>query len=225
MPAETRAVEAMPLALRGVRRSWGSRFVIDGADLSLSRGTIAWVGGPNGAGKTTLLRVAAGLITPDQGEVSLLGLHPERHRREYQRRLGWLPAGNGGVYNRLSVRRNLAFWASIAFVAPVRRHQAIEAAIQRFDLEGLAPERADRISMGERQRLRLAMTFVHEPELVLLDEPHTSLDERALGRLREALDRLTARGGAAVWCSPKRDGTGLPASEEYLVENGRVVPC
>src|SRR5215210_8152984 len=147
MLPETHAGEELPLVLRGVRRSWGARSVIAGADLTLPAGAVAWVGGPNGVGKTTLLRIAAGLITADGGEVSLLGLHPQRDRCEYQRRLGWLPAGNGGVYNRLSVRRNLNYWASIAFVPRDWRREAIEAAIEQFNLEALAAKRADRISM------------------------------------------------------------------------------
>jgi ABC-2 type transport system ATP-binding protein len=199
--------------------------VIAGADLSLDQGSIAWIGGANGAGKTTLLRVVAGLLTADGGEVSLAGLDPERDRRDYQRRLGWLPAGNAGIYNRLSVRRNITYSASIGFVAPSLRSEAVERAAAQFDLERLAATRADRISMGERQRLRLAMTFVHEPELVLLDEPHTSLDDDALDRLRSALHQLTARDGAAVWCSPSREGIGLPARDTYMLCDGRLAPC
>jgi ABC-2 type transport system ATP-binding protein len=217
--------ETTLLNLRGIRRNWGDRPVIAGADLTLHRGSIAWIGGANGAGKTTLLRVVAGLLTADGGEVSLLGLDPERNRRDYQRRLGWLPAGNAGVYNRLSVRRNVTYAASIAFVTPSQRTQAVETALAQLDLERLAATRADRISMGERQRLRLAMTLVHEPELVLLDEPHTSLDDDALDRLRTALRQLTARGGAAVWCSPSREGIGLPASDKYVLRDGRLAPC
>jgi ABC-type multidrug transport system ATPase subunit len=223
--SHTRDDGATLLVLSGIRRSWGAQAVIDGVDLTLRRGTVAWIGGPNGAGKTTLLRVVAGLIAPDDGELSFAGLDPTRDRSEYQRRLGWLPAGNGGVYNRLTVRQNLAYWAAIAFVPRSRRRNTIEAAIAQFDLERLAAKRADRISMGERQRLRLAMTFLHEPELVLLDEPHTSIDEDGLHRLRAALDGLSARGGAALWCSPSRDGVRLPAGESYLVQDGHLVPC
>lgn len=225
MPAETTGVNAMPLVLRGVRRSWGDRPVLTGADLTLGSSSVAWVGGPNGSGKTTLLRIAAGLITADDGEIALSGLDPERDPREYHRRLGWLPAGNAGIYNRLTVQQNLAYATSIALVPRRRREDAIATAMEQFDIARLRGERGDRISMGERQRLRLAMTFVHDPEVVLLDEPHTSLDEGALGRLCAALERLTARGGAAVWCSPSREGTGLPASEEYLVKDGILVPC
>jgi ABC-type multidrug transport system ATPase subunit len=213
------------LELRGIRKSWGDQAVLSGAELCVRPGTIAWIGGPNGAGKTTLLRIAAGLIPPDSGEVSLLGLDPEGNRRDYQRHLGWLPAGNGGVYNRLTVRRNLAYWASISFVPRSRRDRAVEAAAERFDVLRLARRRADHISMGERQRLRLAMTFLHDPKLVLLDEPHTSLDGNALARLHDGLETLAANGGAAIWCSPSRDGVALPATEEYEVRQGRVVPC
>ena len=222
---ETDSREIILLRLRGISRSWGARSVLASLDFDLAPGSVAWIGGPNGVGKTTLLRIAAGLITADAGEVALLGLSVDRDRREYQKRLGWLPAGNAGIYNRLSVRQNLTYWTSIALVARNRRRAAVDAAMEQFDLERLAGSRADRISMGERQRLRLAMTFAHDPRLVLMDEPHTSLDDAGLDLLGRALARLGASGGAAVWCSPSRDGVPLPANEAHLLEGGALVPC
>jgi ABC-2 type transport system ATP-binding protein len=213
------------LLLRDIRRSFGERSVLRGADLHLPPGSVAWVGGRNGAGKTTLMRIAAGLITPHGGDVSLLGRTPERERREYQRRVGWLPAGNTGLYNRLTVRQNLAYWVSVALVPRRERRATVAAALERFDLERLAGQRADRISMGERQRLRLATTFAHSPALVLMDEPHTSLDGDAMARVGAALEALIGRGGAAVWCSPSRAGVSLPADQEHRLEGGVLVPC
>lgn len=213
------------LVLEDVNRSWGDRRVIIDAELRLDSGACMWVGGANGAGKTTLLRIAAGLLVPDSGRVALEGLDPERDRRDYQRRLGWLPAGNGGLYNRLTVRQNLGYWAAIALVPRADRPKAVAAAMKRFDLERLQMMRADRISMGERQRLRLGMTFLHTPKLVLLDEPHTSLDESGLRLLTQALGEVRAAGGGAIWCSPGRDGIGLPAETSYVIEDGRPRPC
>lgn len=184
-----------------------------------------FVGGANGAGKTTLLRVSAGLITPDEGAVASLGVDPSVERRKYQRQLGWLPAGNGGLYNRLTVRQNLEYWASLALMPSARRGLAVESALATFALSALSGSRSDRISMGERQRLRLAMTFVHSPRLVLLDEPETSLDAEGLALLRNAMSNLIASGGGAAWCAPSRKGIDLPADRQYEVANATLREC
>jgi ABC-2 type transport system ATP-binding protein len=164
------------------------------------------------------------LIAADAGEVRLDGLDPESDRRDYQRRLGFLPAGNGGLYARLTARRNLEFWSRIAFVPPGERQSAVDRAIERFELEELAEQRVDRMSMGQRQRVRLAMTFLHGPYVALLDEPHTSLDTEGLALLQAALESVCDAGGAAVWCSPAGlDGLGF--DDAYTVVGGRLEPA
>jgi ABC-2 type transport system ATP-binding protein len=214
---------SMPLAVRSAVKRWGGRTVLGGVDLELPAASITWLGGPNGSGKTTLLRIAAGLLIPDSGEVRICGLDPERDRREYQRRLGYLPAGNGGLYARLTVTDNLEFWASLALVPRAARERAVQTAIERFQLAPLATDRVDRLSMGQRQRVRLAMTFLHEPQVVLLDEPQTSLDEEAMGLLSNALEWLVERSGSALWCCPTRHGIPLPTDRECLLDTARLV--
>jgi ABC-type multidrug transport system ATPase subunit len=103
-----------------------------------------------------------------------------------------------------------------------RRRTLINQAIVRFDLRDLADQRVDRLSMGQRQRVRLATAFLHEPELVLLDEPHTSLDDLGLGVLEDAIAQVTSRGGAVLWCSPTRAGLPIPADESYTLAGGQV---
>lgn len=213
---------APPLELSGIVKRWGDTPVLTGGELTLEHGQVAWIGGRNGAGKTTLLRIAAGLIVADAGEVYLQGLHPERDRREYQRRLGYLAAGNGGLYARLTVRQNLEFWSCIAFVPQAERRQAVDTAIIEFELDELAGRRVDRMSMGQRQRVRLAMAFLHRPTLVLLDEPHTSLDDDGTALLRRALERLRDAGGAAIWCSPSADQADIGFDVAHVIDDGRL---
>lgn len=215
--------EVLGLSLRAVERRWGPKVVLRGADLALTRGARGFLGGSNGAGKTTLLRIAAGLLEPDSGNVRLLGLDPQLDRRRYQQRLGYLPAGNGGLYARLSARRNLEFWARIALLPRGRRERAVDAAVRRFQLEEFEGGRVDRISMGQRQRVRLAITFLHEPDVVLLDEPHTSLDDSALALLGEALDDHHYRGGTSLWCAPRRAQADPDADAAFEVRDGVVV--
>jgi ABC-type multidrug transport system ATPase subunit len=186
-------------------------------------GGVAWLGGANGAGKTTLLRIAAGLILPRRGLVRLCGLDPDHDRRDYQRRLGYLSAGDRGLYARLTVRQSLEFWSGIALVPPRRRKQLIASAIARFDLEELSSRRVDRLSTGQRQRVRLSMTFLHEPDVALLDEPNASLDDNALALLDGALSELTARGGSALWCSPASQHLSVRADTRLLLVDGRVI--
>jgi ABC-2 type transport system ATP-binding protein len=216
---------APALELRGVSRSYGAQPVLSGAELVVPAGAVAWLGGPNGAGKTTLLRVAAGLILPDAGEVRLFGLDPERDRHAYQRRLGVLSAGDRGLYARLTVVQNLEFSAGLALIRGGRVAASIERALTRFDLGELAGRRVDRLSTGQRQRVRLATALLHDPDVLLLDEPHASLDDRGLALLEAALDELAGREGAALWCSPTMDTARLRADLRWRIDGGAVVPA
>jgi ABC-2 type transport system ATP-binding protein len=190
------------LVVSGVTKSWGERRVLRSVSLQVPPGVTAWVGGKNGVGKTTLLRIVAGLILAEEGDVTLDGLDPRRDRRRYQEEIGFLSAGDRGLYARLSVRQNLELWARLAFLRGAGARATIAAMIERFSLEDLAEARVDRLSLGQRQRVRLSMAFLHDPRLVMLDEPLNSLDEDGIALLCAALADLNSRGGAAIWCSP-----------------------
>lgn len=198
--------------------------VLENLSFTLPSGAAAWITGGNGAGKTTLMRVISGLIRPETGAVRLEGLDPEVRRREYQQRIGMLAAGNGGLYARMSVRRHLELWAGIAFVP--RSHQAtqIASAVARFALEPIIDARADRLSMGQRQRVRLAMTFLHDPTLVLLDEPLNSLDEDGAELLRAGITAVLAGGGACLWFSPGNDRPDFEFQHQWKLADGTLHP-
>jgi ABC-2 type transport system ATP-binding protein len=221
------AAEAMPLALRGVTKRWskGCAPVLDGLDLMLEPGTATWVGGRNGAGKTTMLRIAAGLIEPERGRAEVWGVSARENRARYQKLLWFLPAGDRGLYARLTVRAQLAFWARIALVPRPRFRASIQHAIDAFQLRELAEQRVDRISMGQRQRLRLAMTFLPEPEIVLLDEPLTSLDGEGAALLEEAIHELLAREGSVLWCSPSGEPLDMRFDARWELRDGRLAPA
>lgn len=216
-----------PLRLLGISKTWRKRTrpVLHGVDLELGEGALTWVSGDNGAGKTTLLRIACGLLAPDQGRVAVRQFDLEAEPRQCKRRLGLLPAGSSGLYARLTTRQQLDYWSRLAFVAARERERVVLDAIERFGLTALAESRLDRISMGERQRVRLAMAFMHAPDLVLLDEPRNSLDSAGLALLIDAIEDLRSRGGAALWCSPSGDAPPPTADAELFMRNGRVEPA
>jgi ABC-2 type transport system ATP-binding protein len=219
--------EALPLAIRGVTKRWrkGQPAVLDGLSLTLEPGTLTWVGGRNGAGKTTMLRVAAGLIEPDRGRAEVWGLTSRENRVRYQTLVSFLPAGDRGLYARLTVRGQLEFWARISMLPRSRVHRSVEHMIDRFDLRELADRRVDRMSMGQRQRLRIAMTFLPDPEIVLLDEPLTSLDAEGAGVLCDAIGELTARDGAVLWCSPSGEQQDVQFDATWLIDQGSLRPA
>ncbi len=216
---------AHPLTLRGLRKRWRKDlpYVLDGLDLTLAAGTKTWIGGRNGVGKTTMLRVAAGLIEAEAGRAEVWGVSAHENRTRYQQLVSFLPAGDRGLYARLTVSRQLEFCARIGLVPRARMRAAVAGALREFELRELADRRVDRLSMGQRQRLRIAMTFLPEPEIVLLDEPLTSLDGEGAQLLAGALDQLIAREGAVLWCSPSGEQLDVEFDARYTIEHGRLV--
>ena len=227
---EAQQYEAAPgtaaaLALHGIVKAWAGRPVLTGVDMELEPGTVAAIAGANGAGKTTLLRIAAGLIMPEQGSVRAGRLDPERQRTDFQRRIGFLSAGNTGLYARLKADHHMELWARLALMPKPTHAPAIDRAVEMFGLADLRDRRVDRLSMGQRQRLRLALTFLHDPLVVLLDEPATSLDGDGIAALQAALDALKARGGAGVVCLPTGWEEAISVERRLVLVDGVLEPA
>ena len=170
-----------------------------------------------------MLRIAAGLIEPDKGRAEVWGIAPNENRARYQQLVSFLPAGDRGLYARLTVKRQLEFWARIAMVPRERFRERVDGAIETFDLHELAERRVDRMSMGQRQRLRIAMTFMAEPEIVLLDEPLTSLDSEGGVLIQAAIAKVLSRDGAVLWCSPSGEHLDMTFDAHWMLEQGKLV--
>jgi ABC-2 type transport system ATP-binding protein len=196
--------------------------VLDGVSLTLYAGEVTWVGGRNGVGKTTLLRLAAGILLPQRGSVRIGGLTPSSKGGRYRRQIGFLSAGDRSLQARMRVRQQLDYWARLAYVPRDRRAELVARSLRRFDLEELAERRVDRMSMGQRQRIRLAMAFLHEPRVLLLDEPRNSLDEDGYELLGEQIERAAGDGAAVLWCSPRGEDRVLACDAGYTLEDGRL---
>jgi ABC-type multidrug transport system ATPase subunit len=212
------------LELRGIVKRWrgAPTPVLDGVDLRVAPGSTVRIDGINGAGKTTLLRIAAAIITPEQGTVRLGAIDPEVDRVEFARRVAFLAAGNTGLYARLKVRQQLAWWARMCFLPRESREDRIDDAMETFNLIDFAGRRLDRLSMGQRQRVRLAMTFLPDPQIVMLDEPRTSLDEAGIETLTAELREVTDRGGGVVWCAPAGEPPALDFDAWWVLREGAL---
>ena len=177
--------------------------------LRVPTGSTAAVLGQNGSGKTTLLRIVAGLLESDRGSIRWGACHPTPRTPAYQRQVGVVSAGNVALYARLSAPQHLDFLARIALVDARHRSDLIAMAAGRFGLAEFGRQRVDRLSMGQRQRVRLARHSSTAPPLVLLDEPLTSLDERGARDAAGGDRGPVARGGAVVWFGPSNDALPL----------------
>jgi ABC-type multidrug transport system ATPase subunit len=230
LPARDRAPSGQAadplLAVCGLCKHWPGRPqpTLDGLDLDLRGGDVVSITGRNGAGKTTLLRIIGGLVAADRGSVHLDGIALGEQRRSYQRRIGLLTPGDRGLYARITVHRHLDLWARLALLDAEARTEALRRSYEHFALEEIAEQRVDRISMGQRQRVRLALAFLHAPRLVLLDEPATSLDSSALELLRAAVDDVAKRGGTCLAVAPEGAETGLESGRALALRDGRLEP-
>jgi heme exporter protein A len=201
-----------------VWKYFGDYPALRGATVQVEKGACLALLGRNGAGKTTLLRIFANLSKPTKGEVTILGL--SSHTEEARRRVGYL--GHGiGVYDDLSAVENLKLFGQLLGV-PDPGAVALKA-LERVGLARVKDGLAREFSRGMRQRLAVARAFLHEPELLLLDEPFTSLDDRAVAVLQTLLREARA-GGATIIMSTHQIREAMElASHVALLERGKIV--
>ncbi|MEM7412495.1 MAG: ABC transporter ATP-binding protein [Myxococcota bacterium] len=206
------------LAARGVTKRFGRAAALREIDLEVPPGSCLAVVGPNGAGKSTLLRLWAGLARPSSGEARVADL-PATHR-ESRARVGYL--GHASLLSPpLTVRENLLFTARLYGVpCPDER---VAALLESDALADIAARRADALSRGQAQRAAIARSRVHEPSVLLLDEPYTGLDRGAAAQLTQRLGQLREAGVTAVLVTHDLDAVQALADNAAVLETGRLV--
>lgn len=207
---------------RGVRRNFGKVTAIEHMDLDAPAGQVTALVGPNGAGKTTLLLVLATLLVPDAGEVSVAGHDPVARPRPVRARMGWMP-DSFGSYETLTAREVLEFVAAAYRLPHGRRAARARELLAMLHLEEYADRAVHVLSRGQKQRLGLARAIVHDPAVLLLDEPAAGLDPRSRIELRTLLRGLAARGCAVLVSSHVLAELEETADRAVFVAGGRTV--
>lgn len=185
------------IAARGIGKCFGERSVLSDVDLAVGPGCVFGLLGRNGAGKTTLLRVLLGLTAPTAGSSAVLGMNSVAEGTEVRRACGTV-LGAGAVYEELSVWDNVEFAARAWGVPKARRRDAVNEALVWAGIAERRSDRARALSQGMRQRVALARAVVHEPRVLVLDEPTTGLDVPAANALRDHVRRWSDQTGAGV---------------------------
>jgi ABC-2 type transport system ATP-binding protein len=177
--------------VKGLTKIFNGRRVVDDVSMRVGRGRICGFLGPNGSGKTTTIRMLCGLLRPDGGSGTCLGFDIERDRSEIKRRVGYMTQ-RFGFYEDLSIRENLDFVARVYAVRDRRR--AVAAALEQLALTHRAGQLAGQLSGGYKQRLALAACLLHDPQLLLLDEPTAGVDPKARREFWDQIHDLAAAG-------------------------------
>jgi ABC-2 type transport system ATP-binding protein len=185
------AVSPLAIEVRGLTKRYGGRAVVDHIDLAVPRGRIVGFLGPNGSGKTTTIRMLCGLVTPDDGTGTCLGLDIRTEASEIKRHVGYMTQ-RFSLYEDLSIEENLDFIARV-YAVPDRQAR-VRDALRRLGLEGRAKQLAGTLSGGWKQRLALAACLLHQPELLLLDEPTAGVDPQARREFWDQIHSLAAVG-------------------------------
>ncbi|MCA9669158.1 MAG: heme ABC exporter ATP-binding protein CcmA [Myxococcales bacterium] len=183
------------VTLRAVRKVYGRHVALSGADGKLEAGQITTIVGPNGAGKSTLLRILATLGRPSSGDVHY-GDHDLASASELLRHTIGLLAHAPLLYRELSCRENLLFFARLHGVSDIER--CVDEALEAVEMTRAAERPVAELSRGMSQRIALARAQLHEPQLILLDEPFSGLDAGAIELLRDALERWREQGRIVV---------------------------
>jgi heme exporter protein A len=209
-PAQEKAAPAIRVA--GLRRDYGDRPALDGVGFELPAGASLVVLGPNGAGKTTLLRILATLLRPSGGEVAVLGCSLPDEAWKLRGRIGYL-GHEPLLYRDLSGRENLRFQARLHGIERGAAEARIEEVLRAVGMQRRADERVAELSAGMRQRLSICRCVLHEPELLLLDEPDSNLDVEGRELARGLIDPGAGSTRVVVTHDPDRH---LPEADQVL---------
>ncbi|HSK51060.1 MAG TPA: heme ABC exporter ATP-binding protein CcmA [Solirubrobacterales bacterium] len=211
MPSEQEQ-GAPAIALAGLRRDYGERAALDGVDLELAAGATLVVLGPNGSGKTTLLRILATLLRPSGGEARVLGCALPREAWKLRGKIGYL-GHEALLYRDLSGRENLRFHARLHGIRGAQAEERIEALLAAAGMEHRGDQHVGELSAGMRQRLAVCRCVLHEPQLLLLDEPDSNLDAAGREAARGLIGPAAGRTRVVVTHDPER---ALPDADLVL---------
>lgn len=213
-----------PAAVRVDRleKTLGKNKVLRGISLEANSGEIFGLLGPNGAGKTTTLRIVCTLLSPDAGAVEVLGFDTRTAAEEVRRRVGVVTA-DIGVYPRLSARENIAYFAELSGVSGGELKRRVDAVIERLDMGSFAQQRAESLSSGQKQKVAIARAIVHDPEILMFDEPTSNLDVLASREIRDFMVEARARGKCVIFSTHVLHDAERLCDRVTILHEGNVV--
>lgn len=212
----------MGIVARDLRKHFGSAPAVDGISLEVREGEIYGLIGPNGAGKTTTLRMLAGLIRPDEGRAEICGHDVERQPEQAKAAIGFLTASMG-LYARLTARELLTYFGRLYGMSREAIARRLQTATELLRIEHLLDRRCGGLSTGERQRVSLARATLHDPPVLILDEPTAGLDVLASRFVADFIRERRANGRAILFSTHYLTEAELLCDRIGLIHRGRLL--
>jgi ABC-2 type transport system ATP-binding protein len=209
------------IEIEGLHKRYGEAVAVNGIDLEVRRGEIVGLIGPDGAGKTTSMRILCGLLHPDEGRTSILGLSSQAEARKLKQHLGYMPQ-RFSLYPDLSVAENIRFFADMFGVSGVARKKREEELLEFSRLGDFRGRKAGQLSGGMKQKLALTCTLIHTPDVLVLDEPTTGVDPVSRQEFWRILRKLAGDGLALLVSTPYMDEADL-CDRVMLMHRGRIL--
>jgi ABC-2 type transport system ATP-binding protein len=207
---------------KNLSKNYGSLSALADLSLEIKKGDIFGFVGPNGAGKTTTMRILATLLEPTSGQASIDGLDVRKQGHKVRRIIGYMPDFMG-VYDDLKVFEYLEFFAAAFGIESKKRKTIVEGVLELTDLQSKKADTVDSLSRGMQQRLGLARVLIHDPKVLILDEPASGLDPRARIEMRELLRELKRMGKTIMISSHILSELEEICDQIGIIENGRLV--
>ena len=210
------------IALSNVVKTFGETRAVNGLTLDVPRGICMGLLGPNGAGKSTTMRMLTGQALPDSGDIRVLGLSVPKQSKQARARMGVVPQ-HENLDEELTCRQNVSIWATLLRVHRRDREQAVDRVLAAAQLTDRADAKASTLSGGMRRRLLIARSLVHQPSLVLLDEPTVGLDPQIRGDIWTLIDGLRSSGVTVLMSTHYIEEAERLCDDVAVVSHGRVI--
>ena len=214
--------EQLMIEIKGLSKSFGNFQALKGIDLSIKKGTVFGFVGPNGAGKSTTMSILATLMIPTSGYAKVDGLDVTEHPHLVRKKIGYMP-DFFGVYDQLKTDEYLHFYGASYGLTKPERDALIPQLLELVNLSDKREAYVDSLSRGMKQRLCLARSLVHDPELLILDEPASGLDPRARIEMREILKELKSMGKTIIISSHILPELAEMVDEIGVIEHGEMI--
>jgi sodium transport system ATP-binding protein len=215
-------VSRAAVTVERLEKTLGTNKALRGVSFEAQAGEIFGLLGPNGAGKTTTLRIICTLLSPDAGTVEVLGFGTRTAPEEVRRRIGVVTA-DIGVYPRLSARENIEYFARLCGLSGDELARKVDGVIERLDMGSFAKQRAESLSSGQKQKVAIARAIVHDPEVLMFDEPTSNLDVLASKEVREFMVEAKGRGKCVIFSTHVMHDAERLSDRVTIIHHGRVI--
>ena len=212
------------LEVHHLHKRYGSAVAVEDVSFAVEQGEMFGLLGPNGAGKTTTLSIVSALLPATSGSVTILGRRVTARDRELRKHFGIVPQ-ELAVYGQLTARENLRFFGELYGLSGQNLKQRVEAVLATIALDHRADRRVDTFSGGMKRRLNLGCAIVHQPELLLLDEPTVGVDPQSRNHIFEEIKRLNSAGVTVVYTSHYMEEVQALCPRVAIMDHGRLIAC